>query len=143
MSRPVESATQYAALPYRRTAGGALEIMLITSRDTGRWIIPKGWPVPGLDASGSAAREAGEEAGLIGHIGAQSIGRFQYGKRLPDGSVTPCTVEVFPLAVERQLPAWREQHQRLTQWFTVPDAAAAVQEPELQAIIRSLTDHIA
>jgi predicted NUDIX family NTP pyrophosphohydrolase len=128
---------QYAALPYRRTGAG-IDVMLITSRDTGRWIIPKGWPAPALDPGASAAQEAMEESGLVGEISAQPIGSYGYTKRLADGSAVDCTVEVFALAVERQLPTWPEQAERRTRWFALEEAAAAVQEPELGAIIRNL-----
>ena len=128
---------QYAALPYRRTAGNIVEIMLVTSRDTGRWVIPKGWPIPGLDPQGSAAREAIEEGGVLGQIGDRTIGIYHYDKRLADGSSVRCAVEVFALNVEEQLASWPEQSERQTRWFSVADAADAVQEPELSVIIRS------
>jgi 8-oxo-dGTP pyrophosphatase MutT (NUDIX family) len=125
---------QYGALPYRRHAG-ALEIMLVTSRQMRRWIIPKGWPVAGLAPHESAAHEAMEEAGLLGEISARSLGSYRYTKRLVAGSIT-CQVDVFPLRTREQLPAWPEMHQRSTQWFTLEDAAAAVDEPELSEMIR-------
>jgi 8-oxo-dGTP pyrophosphatase MutT (NUDIX family) len=128
---------QYAALPYRR-AGQTVEIMLITTRDTGRWIIPKGWPDPALDPGASAAQEAREESGLVGKISAQPIGSFCYSKRLADGSAVGCTVQVFALAVEDQLPTWPEQAERRRRWFAPAEAAEAVQEPELAALIRKL-----
>src|SRR5688572_28920018 len=80
---------QYAALPYRRQ-GDNIEIMLVTSRDSGRWIIPKGWPAPGLTPRDSAAREAMEEGGLVGRITAQPIGVHHYDKRSDDGSTMLC-----------------------------------------------------
>ena len=137
MTRDLNSSLQYAALPYRRGADG-LEVMLITSRETGRWVIPKGWPAPELAPGLSAAQEAMEESGLIGQVSEQPIGWYHYGKRLSDGSTVYCTVEVFALAVEKQMPTWPEQAQRRTQWFTPGEAAAAVQEAELGALIRDL-----
>jgi 8-oxo-dGTP pyrophosphatase MutT (NUDIX family) len=134
---------QYAALPFRRRADGALEIMLITSRDTGRWLIPKGWPVAGLSAQNSAAREAREEGGLVGRVGEVAIGRYHYDKRLADGAAVHCAVDVFALEVERQMRSWPERAERRTQWFLLEEAAAAVQEPELQAIIQSLAKSLA
>lgn len=129
---------QYAALPWRRRADGAIEVMLLTSRDTGRWVIPKGWPVPGLSPAQSAAHEAREEGGLVGLLGEQSIGRYHYDKRLSDGSAVLCAVEVFPLEVERQLKTWPERKERRTQWFALQEAAGAVDEPELADLIRGL-----
>ena len=79
-----------------------------------------------------------EEAGLLGLITDQPIGVYHYDKRLAEGSVTRCAVEIFALEVEQQLTAWPEQHQRHTDWFTLEEAAEAVQEVELRAIIRNL-----
>jgi 8-oxo-dGTP pyrophosphatase MutT (NUDIX family) len=124
---------QYAALPFRYRDG--LEILLISSRETRRWVIPKGWPMRGRKPHAAAAREALEEAGVVGRIGKRSVGTYRYVKMLEDGAPVPCTVEVFPMMVEGQRERWREQGQRTAQWFTAKDAAAAVQEPELKALI--------
>jgi ADP-ribose pyrophosphatase YjhB (NUDIX family) len=132
---------QYAALPFRQRGDGAIEVMLITSRDTGRWLIPKGWPAAELSPRDSAAHEAREEGGLVGRIGDHAIGRYHYAKRLADGSTIPCAVEVFALEVERQMRSWPERDERRTRWFVLQEAAEAVQEPELQAIIRNLAKH--
>jgi len=134
---------QYAALPYRRLADGVIEVMLITSRDTGRWLIPKGWPMPAMTPAQSAAHEAREEGGLVGRMGDCSIGHYRYDKRMADGSTVTCAVEVFVLEVERQLESWPEQGQRRTRWFLLQDAADAVDEPDLRAMIRDLTGRIA
>lgn len=138
MSREKTTRLQYAALPYRRLANAAIEVMLITSRDTGRWVIPKGWPGEGLAERDSAAREAREEGGLVGRIDDRPIGHYRYKKRLADGSSVACSVEVFALEVERQLKSWPERKERNTRWFALREAAAAVEEPELAAMIRSL-----
>lgn len=132
------SRTQYAALPYRRLASGAIEVMLITSRETGRWVIPKGWMHEELEALGSAEREAREEGGLVGRMAERSIGSYRYRKRLADGSSVTCSVEVFALEVERQLKSWPERKERDTRWFVLREAAAAVKEPGLAAMIRNL-----
>jgi 8-oxo-dGTP pyrophosphatase MutT (NUDIX family) len=129
-------------LPYRRGADGIVEVMLITSRDTGRWVIPKGWPTLGLRPPDSAAREAMEEAGLTGQTADRSIGFYHYEKRLADGSAVLCTVETFAFEVEEQLTSWPEQDQRRTQWFELQEAADAVQEPELSAMILRLASLI-
>jgi 8-oxo-dGTP pyrophosphatase MutT (NUDIX family) len=138
MGKAKASNVQYAALPYRRLANAAIEVMLITSRDTGRWVIPKGWQGAGLAAQDSAEREAREEGGLVGRISDDPIGRYRYKKRLPDGSLVACSVEVFALEVERQLKSWPERKERDTRWFALREAAAAVEEPQLAAMIRSL-----
>jgi 8-oxo-dGTP pyrophosphatase MutT (NUDIX family) len=142
MGKCTTSNVQYAALPYRRQKGGVLEVLLITSRDTGRWLIPKGWPMSKFSASEAAAREAIEEGGLVGRISDQPIGRYRYGKRLENGVVVHCSVDVFALAVERQLDSWLEQKQRQTRWFSLDEAADAVQEPELSTLIRNLAAHL-
>ena len=129
--------TQYAALPWRYS-GPRREILLISSRDTGRWVIPKGWPIKGLTPAETAAREAYEEAGLGGQVSKKPIGEFEYGKRLDDGKVLPTRVEVFALEQMVQHRDWPEQGQRRLQWFSVPEAADAVDEPELKDIIRKL-----
>jgi 8-oxo-dGTP pyrophosphatase MutT (NUDIX family) len=139
--RPVQTAgLQYAALPYRLKDG--LEILLITSRETGRWVIPKGWPMKGKKPHAAAQREALEEAGVKGRIGKAPIGQYGYGKRLSNGSVLACTVEVFPMLVERQLPHWPERGQRTLGWFTPQEAAEHVDEPDLGALIEAFAASI-
>jgi 8-oxo-dGTP pyrophosphatase MutT (NUDIX family) len=133
---------QYAALPWRRRPDAAIEIMLLTSRDTGRWVIPKGWPVRGLSPAQSAAHEAREEGGLVGKLDERSIGRYHYNKRLSDGSSVVCAVEVFALEVDRQLKSWPERKERRTQWFVLQEAAGAVDEPELADLIRALPEKL-
>lgn len=128
---------QFAALPWRHT-GTRIEVLLISSRETKRWVIPKGWPIAGLSPHESAAREAFEEAGVGGQIAREPLGSYDYDKRLKDGRLLPCHVEVFPLEVMVQHTSWPEQGQRKLQWFALPDAALAVQEPELATIIRHL-----
>src|SRR3954462_14456638 len=103
---------QYAALPYRLTGRRSAEVMLVTSRETQRWIIPKGWPHKGKAPHNSAAREAFEEAGVLGVVAKRSVGSFRYEKRLKNGAVTVCEVHVFPLRVSRQRKNWPEKDQR-------------------------------
>ena len=126
-------AVQFAALPYRRET--ELRILLITSRETRRWVIPKGWPMDGLKPHAAAAQEALEEAGVRGAVSKKTIGFYRYHKRLPNGATRPCTVHVFPLEVSRQDKIWRERGQRDCRWFTLEEAAHAVDEPELQDLI--------
>ena len=100
---------QFAALPYRRTDGSHTEVMLVTSRDTQRWVIPKGWPQRGKAPCDSAAREAFEEAGVVGAVARRSVGTYRYDKRLKNGDVVVCEVHVFPLEVMRQSKRWPEK----------------------------------
>jgi 8-oxo-dGTP pyrophosphatase MutT (NUDIX family) len=141
MSRPARGQpskrVQYAALPYRRTADSHTEVMLITSRETGRWVIPKGWPNEQQPPCACAAREAREEAGIVGEVGTEPIGSYSYQKRLKSGVVVTCEVHVFPLRVERQQKSWREKGQRQAQWFLPKTAAEVVQERRLRTMLRS------
>jgi 8-oxo-dGTP pyrophosphatase MutT (NUDIX family) len=134
---------QFAALPYRRsTDDTGLEVMLITSRDTGRWVVPKGWPSEREAAWDCAAREAREEAGLVGDIHKRPVGSYHYKKLLDSGLPVWCTVEVFALAVAGRLESWPEQSERVGRWFSLDDAANAVDKPELGDLIRELPKHI-
>ena len=124
---------QFAALPFRRT--DVPEVMLITSRETRRWIVPKGWPMKGRSPHGTAAREALQEAGIRGQIFKVPVGSYLYIKRGLGGQRWPCTVHVFPLAVRTELESWREKEERTRQWFSYLEAADAVEEPELRSLI--------
>lgn len=130
-----EPRSQYAALPWRRAPGGAVEVLLITSRETRRWVIPKGWPMKGLRSSLVAAREAFEEAGVEGEVRKKKLGVFHYEKRLRSGRIQPVKVAVYPLQVASEREFWPEKGQRDKQWTTIADAASQVDEPELRAII--------
>jgi 8-oxo-dGTP pyrophosphatase MutT (NUDIX family) len=137
---PAEERVQYAALPYRVSAGARTEVLLITSRQTRRWIIPKGWPHKDKDKAPhrSAAREAFEEAGVIGAVGRRSIGSFSHNKRLKNGGVVTCKVLVFPLKVDRQDKRWPEKEEREVRWLSAQRAARTVKHPQLSEIIDRL-----
>ncbi len=124
---------QYGALPYRLSP--ELEILLVTSRETGRWVIPKGWPIRLKSRRKVAALEALEEAGVEGRVAKEPLGEFDYLKVLRGGENQACRVTVFAMEVLTQRNAWREQAQRNAQWFGWVEAAAAVQEPGLSQII--------
>jgi 8-oxo-dGTP pyrophosphatase MutT (NUDIX family) len=126
---------QFAALPWRIGAGGRREVMLLTTRETHRWIIPKGWPMKGRKPAEVAGQEAFEEAGLIGQIvGKRPLGIFHYEKQLA-GNSRLCQVRVFSFRVERQLDDWPEKQQRKTKWFDAAEAATLVEEDGLSGII--------
>jgi 8-oxo-dGTP pyrophosphatase MutT (NUDIX family) len=135
----MESTKQIGALPVRRNGDGSLEVMLVTSRKTRRWVIPKGWPWPDMADPDSAAGEAREEAGVVGEPEAESIGSFVYAKRRRSG-IVPIRVAVFLIEVRDELDRWPEQDQRRRAWFTVAEAAAAVEESDLRALIERLAD---
>ena len=135
---------QYAALPYRFTATEALEILLVTTRRSRRWIIPKGWPIKGLKPLKSAAREAFEEAGVRGKIGTKSVGVFTYDKLLDEpGIQVSCEVRVFPLLVKRQSEAWPKFEQRLVQWVDPVKAVSLIKEPELKKLVATFAKRVA
>src|ERR1700754_5037011 len=126
---------QFAALPWRLDERGMRQIMLLTSRETQRWVIPKGWPMKGKKPAEVARQEAYEEAGLLGDIvGRRPLGSYFYAKRLAQGDVLT-EVTVFSLRVRRQLPDWPEKLEREARWFDANEAAALVDEGALAEII--------
>jgi 8-oxo-dGTP pyrophosphatase MutT (NUDIX family) len=133
MAMGVAPGLQFGALPWRR--GKGLEVLLVTSRESRRWVIPKGWPIKGRKPHTWAAREALEEAGVTGRIGKKALGSYGYVKRLKNGAPLECRVQVFPLRVERQRKRWPEQRERAFRWFAASEAATAVAEPELRRLI--------
>jgi 8-oxo-dGTP pyrophosphatase MutT (NUDIX family) len=124
-------------LPFRRLPDGGFKILLITSRESRRWVIPKGWPMKGRKPFEAAAREAYEEAGLLGEIGKRPLGFYLYEKRLKSRDFVLCQVKVFPLEVRKQLKHWPERNEREDRWFSPSDAAEAVAESGLAGIIRA------
>ena len=110
----------------------------MTSRETCRWVIPKGWPVEGLPPTDGAAREAWEEAGVQGAIGAECLGVYSYDKvldRAGQAQAVPCVVAVYPMQVTTLRKDFPEASERRTKWFTPEKAARKVLEPELAALI--------
>jgi 8-oxo-dGTP pyrophosphatase MutT (NUDIX family) len=125
---------QVAALPWRRK-GGHIQVMLITTRETGRWILPRGWPEVGEELSAAAAREAHEEAGIDGAVSASEAGRYYYSKVAAGGDNVPCEVLVYPLEVNGVASKWKEKGQRSRKWVSPAKAAGMVTEPGLGEII--------
>ncbi len=107
----------------------------MTSRGGGRWIIPKGNPIRGLAPHEVAAREALEEAGLVGHVGKRCIGTFKF-DRIRNGRGTTCLVDVYALRVERQMPTWSEMDERSVLRCNVKTALSLVSVPNLATLIR-------
>jgi 8-oxo-dGTP pyrophosphatase MutT (NUDIX family) len=128
---------QYAALCYRRRKpSAALEILVMTSRDTGRWVIPKGWPMSGKAAHEVAAREAFEEAGVKGKADRASFGYYTYMKVLDGGLKVRCRVQVHLMEVKEQYKDFKEKGLRVQEWVRWEEACQRVNEPELKALIR-------
>ena len=111
-------------------------MLLITSRDTGRWVVLKGWPMRGLDAAGAARQEAWEEAGVMGRIAAEPVGRFSYYKRQSGVLAVPVEILVYPLKVSGLAEDYPEAGQRQRIWFSPAEASQRFEEPGLQALLR-------
>ena len=126
---------QYAALPFRIEAR-QVQILLITSRGTKRWVIPKGWPMRDLKPQEAAAVEAAEEAGIVGEVDDRPVGSYRYEKVLKGKKTAAIQVIVFPFEVQSQAEDWKEQHQRQSAWFPYQKAATQVAEPALRHLIR-------
>ena len=131
-----EHGRQVAALCWRVSAARGPEVLLITSLNSKRWIVPKGWPETELTPAENAAREAFEEAGVTGKVGAEPVGSFHYLKEKKDGGGVPCKVDVFALAVTRQLDDWPEKGARELLWLPPEEAALRVSEPGLRQLLK-------
>ena len=127
---------QVAALPWRRGADG-VEILLVTSRETRRWVTPKGGRMPGKTDAEAAAQEALEEAGVEGVVGPEPVGTFRYLKVLKRRAPRWCVVALYGLEVRAEHAAWQEQGQRERRWMPRDEASASVDEPDLKALIAS------
>jgi 8-oxo-dGTP pyrophosphatase MutT (NUDIX family) len=130
---------QVAALPWRRGTDG-IEILLVTSRETRRWVIPKGGRMPGLSDAQAAAQEALEEGGVEGDVAPEPLGTFRYLKILRRGATRWCVVSVHALAVRLEHPAWREQSERERIWVSADEAVRRVAEPDLKTLIAAFRD---
>lgn len=114
------------------------EVLLISSRDTGRWIIPKGWPMPGLSLADAAMQEAWEESGVRGHVNQAEIGRYFYDKRQDRGFAIPVEVRVFPIEVDTLAKSFPEANERKRKWFSPEAAADLVDESGLKSLLKTL-----
>jgi 8-oxo-dGTP pyrophosphatase MutT (NUDIX family) len=130
--------TQYATLPWRLGPDGAPEILLITSRETRRWVIPKGWPIKNLTPPQAAAREAFEEAGVEGEVATTLLGSYRYDKQLSRNKTQSVIVQIFALRVALEHLKWPEMAEREKRWMSAAEAAQLVDEPELRALIAGL-----
>jgi len=134
IARRGDALGQVGALPYRRRPSGELEFLLLTSRQTHRFVIPKGWRMKGKADPQAAAMEAEQEAGVTGRVDPTPVGTYRYWKRLRNAFV-PVRVIVYALEVEAELADWKERRQRKRQWLTLDQAASLVDEPELVSLI--------
>ncbi len=137
-TRPVID--QIAALPVHWDKNGKLRVLMVTSRDHGRWVMPKGWQMDGKKPWRAAEIEALEEAGAIGFISDTPIGHYHYDKRFDDGKKSRCRVTLYPMVVEKLKRRWKERKQRKRHWFSPKKAAKLVEEMELAALLREVAD---
>lgn len=121
--------------------GGILQILLITTRNTHRWIVPKGFPIEGKSPREAAAMEAMEEAGVEGAVAAKPLGCFNYDKLRKSGELLPCKVQVFAMEVTRQHDDFPEKAMRSARWVTPGQALTHVGEPGLRQIITDFAHH--
>lgn len=134
---PQGALRQVAAAPLRQGEDGEVQILLITSRETRRWVIPKGWPMRRKSDPAAAATEARQEAGVVGVIDPEPLGMFAYFKRREE-HFDLVDVTVYRLDVTGQKKSWREQAQREQRWCSLEEASDLVQEPGLQAMLLDL-----
>lgn len=134
LARKGKAIKQVGALPFRRGASGQFEFMLVTSRGTQRFVIPKGWRMRGRPNWQAASLEAKQEAGVLGEAAKKPIGAYTYWKRMKTVFV-PITVSVFPIEVSEELADWRESEERRRSWVTWRQARALVDEPDLISLI--------
>ncbi|MEM9636975.1 MAG: NUDIX hydrolase [Pseudomonadota bacterium] len=127
--------TQFAALCYRLRKG-KLQVLMITSRGSKRWIVPKGWPMDGRTPAASAVQEAWEEAGVRGQSDGRCLGIFSYSKEAEDLGALPCLAMVYAVQVETLADDYPEAGQRERKWMSRKKAARLVDEPELARILR-------
>jgi 8-oxo-dGTP pyrophosphatase MutT (NUDIX family) len=133
---------QVGALPWRQRDGG-LEFLLVTTRTTRRWVIPKGWPMADRADHQAAEQEALEEAGVIGHVAAQPMGHFNYLKLADSGKSRMLRVDVYPLEVTDELENWMEKVHRARRWMKPAEAMTLAGEPELVGILNSFSEGFA
>ncbi len=126
--------------------GAEVRVLLVTTKVSSRWVVPKGMIEPGLTPAASAVKEAAEEGGVIGVVTGGCLGSYLYTKRRP-GRSAHCVVQVFPMQVTAVLPKWDEQTQRRRAWMNLAKAQACVREPGLRRILAilgsRLTPHVA
>lgn len=132
---------QFAALCYRLADGQTTpEILLLTSRGTGRWVIPKGWPMGSKPAHEVAKQEALEEAGVLGDVESAPAGMYQYEKDIADGFALPCQVQVHALRVTSTVDDFKEKGQRRLEWVLPEIAERRVHEPQLKRLIHRFAE---
>lgn len=134
-------AEQIAALPLHMEKTGKLRVLMVTSRDSGRWVMPKGWTMDGKKPWEAAKIEALEEAGAVGYVSDDPVGVYHYDKRLGAKRKVRCRVTVYPMMVEKLKRRWKERKERKRHWFSLKKAAKLVDEKELSLLLRELAQN--
>lgn len=135
-ARKTDLRTQFAALCYKMK-GGEPRILLVTTRDRGHWMIPKGWPLDGKSPVDTALIEAWEEAGVKGKVTGPCLGLFSYVKEAGRAGTMPCAAMVFPVLVEKMSKKFPEAGQRKRKWMKPKKAASRVKDPDLAKMLRT------
>ena len=130
---------QVGALCYRVSSKGRVKVLMVTSRGTGRWILPKGWPINGLTAAQAAATEAWEEAGVSGQVLDRVVGQFTYDKARDGAPPLACRVDVFPLRVDALSADFPECTERKREWMSLERAAKQVGAADVSALLRAFS----
>lgn len=143
MGKKGKATPQIAALPVHWDKSDKLRVLMVTSRDTGRWVVPKGWLMEGKKPWQAAKIEALEEAGAVGQVSDEAIGEYYYKKRngSGEGSDVLCRVTVFPMMVERLKETWKEQSDRKRRWFSLRKASKLVDEHDLSALLDKIAEN--
>jgi 8-oxo-dGTP pyrophosphatase MutT (NUDIX family) len=136
--RTEDQLLQLAALPWRRENDGSLSVMMITSRSSGKWMLPKGWPMVGKSDPEAAAQEAFEEAGVSGEISNEALGEYSFRKLLDDDLDRPARAIVYSLRVTEEHDNWPEKGQRRRNWFPLSEAAAMAAEADLARFLKDV-----
>jgi 8-oxo-dGTP pyrophosphatase MutT (NUDIX family) len=134
----VGKCAQVAALPWRIDDDGTIRVLLVTSRTNGKWMLPKGWPMPGITDADAALIEAQEEAGIEGIVSPLPVGSYHYIKLFDDGSTIPAQAVIYPVRVTSEHPHWPEKGQRARKWFRPRKAAKLAFEPDLSRFLSDL-----
>jgi len=138
---PREAILHQAGVIAYRVVGGRVQVLLVTSRETARWIVPKGNIAAGSTPAQAAKREAREEAGIKGVIeNSIPLGMYTYFKKRPSGEARAATVEVYLLRVEEQLKKWPERRQRKLAWLSITEAVKVIQEPGVVPLLKRLAE---
>lgn len=133
-ARKSDMRAQFGALCWRMKEG-KLQFLLITSRERGRWIIPKGWPMDGTTPAEAALTEAFEEAGVVGKVTDHCVGVYSYPKRLKPKQVVNCLVMVYPVKVKRLLKRYPEMKMRKRKWLGRKKAMERVDDRPMAHVI--------